>query len=159
MVLASFADVLNGEFWVIAFALIAILAFVLIGGFIAYIAPVIVRLNSGELGGEKECCPPGLGCNDPMAEYRACRRIRAQQLATPMEFSKLDELWVAFKSTSRHRRKEKYERQLAYSEFRDGIIARALEAAQSNGGNLHVPLLEAKEGIAKSEAARPRRMN
>lgn len=120
---------------IIHITLYALGALCLIGVFVltvatiaAYAGPRIGRISRGELSPATiaECCPPGLGCNDPHSGSRKCLRLEARRIGKVAELSELERSWSEFCGTPRRNKTERAEKASAYGAVRDGIIARAL---------------------------------
>lgn len=74
----------------------------------AWIMPRMKRLSLGMTARKKQllCCPPGLGCNDPIPRMNACRREAALRGSTPEEVTKLDAAWAKLNLTPRSKKKK-----------------------------------------------------
>lgn len=71
----------------------------------------------------KPCCPPGLGCNDPLHHAAGCRRALVFKLATPDELDRLELAWAEYN------RLPSYEALTTWEDARDAVIRQRLTDA------------------------------
>lgn len=140
MPFASFESVLAGEAWVLVIIAIAVLAFVALIAFAMIAIPYIWGLLTGTHK-VYECCPPGLGCNDDHADFRACRRLKTMAMATAEQYTRLEELWASYCSTRSIHRWKKAKALQEYAEYRDHIYALAMAEAENKGSEYKIPML------------------
>lgn len=140
---------------VITWTLVAVLVIFIIAAAIAimtvgtsYISPRLERLQKGlkPQPGEKPCCPPGAGCNDPDPALRACRRGKAIQFATAtnniVDAGLMEEHWTTYHSLPRWRKSARSKALSKYASVRDKIFF-GMVAQNMEGDVSAVPQLKA----------------
>lgn len=102
--------------------------------FSAYIIPRIKRVSRGEAAPSTtiECCPAGLGCNDPSSQARRCLRAEARRIAKTNELIRFEQAWSDFCAVPKRKKRERAQAKAEYDTARDEIIARALREASEH---------------------------
>lgn len=145
---------------------IAVIAIVLVAGAIftlggSYLGPRIERIQKGLKAqpGEKPCCPPGAGCNDPSDSIKACRRMIAMENGSAEDLSAMERAWNYYHSLPKSRTKAKRKALLKFADIRDRIFFLKLSKDIKDSGGSRLPQLEAmssEDEIAESEIVEPK---
>lgn len=108
----------------------------------SWATPRLERLQKGLKAqpGEKPCCPPGIGCNDPSKAFQSCRRERAIAAADLDELHLMEQAWAAFNATTKRQTKKRRKLLAEYGSIRDRIIYRQLADHVANQGSNHQAL-------------------